>query len=78
LPKLKPRDFQLLADLERAFQGQSFLLKSERWTDFECRASLATMPGDEASVDRLVAEGKVVDLGSINRERHFAIKKKET
>jgi hypothetical protein len=72
--ELEPRDHQLLADLERAFPHKSFLLMEGKWTDFEARGTLATLPGDETSIDRLVKAGKVTDLGSMNGSRHFVIR----
>jgi hypothetical protein len=77
MPELQPRDHQLYADLERAFDGLSFLLGKSQWADFESRTTLSVIDGDEESINRLVTLGKVVDLGSLNAKRHFVIKKKK-
>lgn len=75
--ELEGRDFQLLADLERAFPRTSFLKKKEFWVSFDGRSTLSSMKGDVESIRRLIEKGKIVHLGELNSAEHFVVKKKE-
>jgi len=77
MSELPPRDHQLFAQLESVYRDTSFLLKTDQWVDFNKRVFVDRLPGDEESIDRLVKTGRVVDLGVLNRARHFVIKKKK-
>ena len=78
MPELRPRDHQLYADLERTFSGQPFLLGPDSWVSFNPKAvhpRLATLPGDETSISRLVASGKIAELAPVKKKRQFIIKR---
>jgi hypothetical protein len=73
MQNLRPREHQLLADLERAFANTSFVLSDGKWMDFDKTSSLAAMDGDVASIERLVKAKKIKNLGTINGEPHYTI-----
>ena len=77
MPELQPRDHQLYADLERTFSSQPFLLGLDSWISSSATSTprLATLPGDEASISRLVASGKISELDPAKKKRQFIIKR---
>ena len=76
------RDCHLYAALESTFKLTPFIGGQACWKTvgqgFSGFASLPMLPGDMASVMRLVHAGKVRHLGFIKNEPYFAVKSQPT